>query len=346
MPVFRLECATLANSRASIGELSHKEFDEHWLRVFSRHMPWYRASRQWTSEYAKDEFIEHARAKIVDVLQPLQILPEQARRPESQFTRHFVYWLLRDAVYTHAGHMTEFDLKKVTRHGLKSIDQQGAFLLSTDDHPLYNHPNAYHTQTPRGQNVKMLPAQTRDRKAAQALQSESALNAIFRDALPQIVTADSEMRLSDISPKFREKLRNRLTGKYELDESERLDIVREIEEEWHRVAAQDAFKKMEEAFQALGIEDVLDLPTEQALVNIASIPSTKELETAKRTALELLALRCAEGYDEKDLHRVVPAVDAYLKEFTIAFCDRPTCGVATLALYARYSPVEQLKSRL
>lgn len=328
-----------------ISALSHKEFDEHWLRAYAFAMPWYRASSQWQSPYDAQAFTEHTRSRIIETVGEKN-LPEQALRPNAPFLQHVSHWLLRDAVYTHVGTLKEYELKHVIRHDLKRIAGDGVFVIPDNRHPLHGHREARDTQSAMGYPMKIVHAQERDKKLAVKFSADNILNAVLHEAVPQVIEADPAMRIAEYSPQLRARMRKALEKKQDLTDAERGTLVQDVENEWVKVSSTDATKTCERVLAEHGMPDLLSEPTQDVIQKLATLPLTKEMEPVRRSALELLALRCAQGDDVDDLERVVKGMQAFLRENNLEFCDRPSCGVASLSLFIRFTGVQKILSRI
>ncbi len=333
-----------ALSDASWQEPQLPRTQEQYLRTLAYKMPWFLRPPESTGVQIAD-FVEYARQKLVQIFQSASVpaLRGQDVSERRRVLRHICFRLIEESSYMLTHGEKEQTIVDLVRKDLQHICTHRELMIPHQHHPLYADGRA-HTQERGGREVKIIAANTDDRKLAEWVKDKVLSQ--WLESLPGLSQKSPDIRLIEYARMMRNKLRVLIEG-YELqpygrfNDEQRSELLDVILDEWVRMANQ-----MDLDTRALAVvkemkplEGILDAsPDEVATrLNVDVLVRTREDEEKINPLLQQIVLRMT---SEKDglfaLEQISTAWALAQMRLGIASCDRPATALAALAAIVRY----------
>ena len=347
----------------ALGELSHKDFDEHYLRRFDHFMPMFSQPILERTPYSLDQFMLHFGNRLESGLKRSGECPLATRlRQKHLLLKHIAFKSLEECAFVHLEANSITEAMEFIRKELVRITNEKCLLMESSRHPLYDHYKAKYvrredTSRSNGHQAmdRIIDVGHEEQHIARTL-ADVDLSALLQTHAPEFVARDPACRILEFCVLFRKKMRQVVCADTELTDSQRDSLLCEIIEEWTIVRSSQIGKTMDERenmhrmarhIEALRMQlGIGDIETDTPLTTIRKIVEGMRRDGAAFVQylplLEHLFLDFADKANDVGIMDLFPIIFQIFTQCGISICDQPGMQIAMLAVSTRYATKERL----
>lgn len=312
----------------------HGAFDSHYLRLRAVNLPWHTRPKLPETSFTVEDFCRWAHTRFVSTLKPGEqsCLRGQDLGMRKKLLRHWLSVVVREGVFCHMGRHGSEGIVKVIRWQCEEVMAEKRYPLREGD-LLYNKGYGGEPgETPSGEPCKWMRATVEDRHFAAWFRGDP-LERFIHEGVPELTTLSPDCPLEHHAVELRRDLRGLIAGSEELSDDSRSQCLEKIADELDAMTPSDVQAEIDAVAEEIGVGDILNAETASVAAKLCILGlSDVAAEAHIRPALEQLTVARALEKDDEGLEILAGVWRRLLHHHGIPICDRPSLGVALLAI--------------